>query len=128
MNEMRAKIEQIADLRNDVDEHVWDVFIRYCQEFNVNFTSPEHWTAYPDSITFSGEDGCMGSYDSKHLSIPMEFFDDFVSATANQYEAMRLEKERKAREELEYTTKMKRIDEARERAYYERLKKKFESS
>jgi hypothetical protein len=51
-----------------------DVFERYIDINNINFSCPEYWEVEEDGILFSGYDYCFGVAENKTLKIPMNSF------------------------------------------------------
>jgi hypothetical protein len=76
MENFKEKIEKIAKLRDDVDNHIWNVFYRYIKIKKILFSCPNSWHVNDDNICFQGEDGCMSCYDPMSICIPLEFFID----------------------------------------------------
>lgn len=75
------KKEAYLKAKEDIEDHIWDVFHKYLRLTNQNFSDPDGWTIDSDSIRFSGKDGCLSCYDPMVLYIPLEWFVDFEKAS-----------------------------------------------
>lgn len=76
--EFKQALYSMEAAKVKLDNHIWDVFYSYIKREGELFSSPETWEYDEDdeSITFRGEDGCMGCYESRILSIPIKFFEE----------------------------------------------------
>ena len=115
---MKEKIEQLANLKNDLDGSIWSIFHRWIEMETINFSGPEHWSLGDDGVDFVGDDGCMGCYDPMSCYIPMEFFTNTEDAFAKR------EKELvEIKEQNEKDVEFYRLE--RDRKEFERLKEKY---
>lgn len=118
MKNFEKKINLMANLRGQLDCHIWDIFSRYIKENGILFNGPEDWQYSDRGVYFYGTDGCMGCYDNMSLHIPMKFFTD----PENSFNQRKLEREQKLADEEARKLAAK---EKKEREEFERLSKKF---
>jgi hypothetical protein len=69
-------LDNIEELRNDIDGHIWSIFSKYIKIKGIRFNGPNYWEYLGSGINFIGEDGGQGCYDSMDIVIPIKFFVD----------------------------------------------------
>jgi hypothetical protein len=114
----KRRLNHYNKAKYSLDSYVWDVFYKYINLEDINFSGPDYWEDHDDYIRFTGEDGCMGCYDPMSLSIPLKFFENPDTA----FKELKEEKESKKINE----EKAKKIrKEQEDRRLYDQLKMKF---
>jgi hypothetical protein len=68
------ELHTIMVLKEKHEKHILDVFERYIDINNINFSCPEYWEVEEDGILFYGYDYCFGVAENKTLKIPMKSF------------------------------------------------------
>lgn len=114
---IERKFSLAARLTDELEDHIWTVFSRYCKATGTLFNSPSLFQIGQFEINFEGQDGCRGCYDPMSLRIPIKFFTD----TEESFNALESEKSESA-------AKKKKKEEQEKLAYeleeLERLSKK----
>lgn len=121
------KLKLINRIRDQLEQHVWNVFKKYITLHNINFNSPEEWIEKDGYIYFTGTDGCRGCYDSTSISIEDEWFIDYDKELANYKEKLRIKAEKEQAEIAKAREKNAVEKERRQQQQYLRLKKKYEN-
>ena len=119
MKSIRNKLTTIERSRAAIDAHIWDVFDRYIEQEGILFSDPQDWQVDGNSVYFDGSDGCMGCYDSMHLSIPISFFEN----PEKELTRLKTEKEEKEKRKMKTKKKEKKEKDLRD---LKRLKAEYE--
>ena len=113
MEDFTTKLDIYEKAKDEIDDYIWDVFYKYIGIENILFSGPNEWSACKSCLHFTGEDGCMGCYDSMSINIPIEFFIN----PDEEFLKLKKEKEDKEKDAEEYIMTKDRKD-------FERLKNK----
>jgi len=128
MSKFLEKLNKQAEIRNEVDGHIWGIFHRYIKDYKINFNSPDTWSYDIDDegILFEGTDGCMGCYDSMSISIKLKYFEYYDDCIVEKLALEKKEEDEQKRKNDANRKRLENIKHKKELAIYERIKKEKE--